>query len=111
MPPRLRRHSAWPIPRICSRDIVPTRSGWLLWMCCSTFATSSSSFSPRTVSPHGQSTFWAIGPPRRGAGILRSTGETVERLLGGGLLGGLLRAAGADADLVAVDHSRAPEHP
>ena len=38
----------------------PSRGG-LSWTCCSTFATSSSSLSPRTVSPHGQSTFWAMG--------------------------------------------------
>src|SRR6478672_8573417 len=46
--------------RICSRDMVPTMSGCLSWTCASTFVTSSSSLSPRTVSPHGQLTSLAI---------------------------------------------------
>src|SRR5439155_18469308 len=62
-PPRLDSYSLCAIPRICSRDMVPTISGCFSWTCCSTFPTSSSSDSPRTVSPHGQSTFIAILPP------------------------------------------------
>src|SRR3954466_11102113 len=50
-----------------------------------------------------------MGPPGRGAAILRRAAEAVERLLRGGLLGGLLRAARADAGLLAVDHGRAAE--
>src|SRR6476619_5862551 len=46
--------------RICSRDMVPTMSGCLSWMCASVFVTSSSSLSPRTVSPHGQLISFAI---------------------------------------------------
>src|SRR6185503_3531365 len=76
---------------------------------CSTFATSSSSVSPRMVSPQGQSTLWAMVPPRRGATILRRAGQPVERLLGRRLLGRLLRAAGADAGLLAVDQRGAAE--
>src|SRR3954447_17378730 len=85
-------------------------SGWSLWTCCSTFETSSSSLSPRMVSPHGQSTFWAMGillvAELR---MLRRAGEPVERLLRRGLLGRLLRAARPDSGLLAVDHRRAAE--
>src|SRR4051812_12933778 len=103
-------YSVCAIPRICSRDIVPTMSGCLSWMCCSTLVTSSSSDSPRTVSPHGQSTFIAIAPPLgRKEATLRRCGEPVERLPGGGLLGGLLRAPGTDAGLLTVDHGCAGE--
>src|SRR4051794_39503451 len=110
MPPALRRYSAWAIPRIWSRDIVPTMSGWSLWTCASTFETSSSSLSPRMVSPHGQSTFWATGSLLVAElRMLRGAGEAVERLLRGGLLGGLLRAARADAGLLPVDHGGAAE--
>src|ERR687888_114577 len=45
--------------RSCSRDIVPTMSGCLSRMCSSALARSSSSVSPRMVSPHWQSIFFA----------------------------------------------------
>src|SRR5690242_18260185 len=51
--------------RICSRDIDPTMSGCLSWIWASTLPTSSSSDSPRTVSPHGQLTCLAISAPFR----------------------------------------------
>src|SRR5947207_1474715 len=98
------------MPRICSRDMVPTMSGCLSWMCCSTFATSSSSDSPRTVSPHGQLTLIAMLPPLGKTAILCRIDQPVERLPRGRLLGCLLRAPRPHSRLFAVDHRGAGEH-
>ena len=70
---------------------------------------SSSSLSPRTVSPHGQIDFLGHRSSCVAVRRILRGGETVERLLGSGLLGGLFRATCPDPDLVAVDHRRAPE--
>src|SRR2546421_318192 len=88
-------------------------SGCLSLMCASTLVTSSSSVSPRTVSPQGQSTFIAMTPPL-GCRILRRwdlDSERGECLLGRFLLGLLLRLARPDAELLALDHGGAREAP
>src|SRR2546427_11981453 len=87
-------------------------SGCLSLMCCSTLATSSSSSPPRTVSPHGQSTCFAIAPPLGCRTILRRgllDAQRHQRLLRRLLLRRLLRLTGADADLLPVDHGGARE--
>src|SRR6184192_2620087 len=106
LPANLLGQAACAISMILSRVIVPTRSGWSAWTCASTLATSSSSVSPRSVSPQGQSTSLAMILLRSGrslrCGYLHA--ELGQRLLGSFLLGGLLRFAAADAELLSLDH-------
>src|SRR5215213_4262301 len=105
------------MPASFSRGNWSAMSACAVRTCSSALSSTSSSVSPRIVSPHTQLIIFAISY-LLGAFVAlshdikhrsRRAGETVERLARRCLLGVFLRAAGADARFLPVDHGGAGE--